>query len=174
MERRILLKVRHSVSTGYLDAERMRIAVLAIGKGRDDPAMRLFNDYMRRLPWPYDIRELQEKRPLKATQLKAREAELLLGAIPEHAMTVALDSGGNMLSSEDLACRLGGWRDDGVASVAFLIGGAEGHGDKVLKRADLRLSFGVMTWPHMLIRAMLAEQLWRSASILSGHPYHRA
>ena len=119
----------------------MRIAVLAIGKGRDDPAMRLFNDYMRRLPWPYELRELQEKRPLKATQLKAREAELLLGAVPEQAMTVALDSGGKMLSSENFAYWLGDWRDEGAVSVAFLIGGAEGHGDKVLKRADLRLPF---------------------------------
>ena len=115
-----------------------------------------------------------EKRPLKPAQLKAREAELLLGAIPERAVTVALDGGGKMLSSEDFARRLGGWRDDGVASVAFLIGGADGHGDAVLKQADLRLSLGAMTWPHMLVRAMLAEQLWRAASILSGHPYHRA
>ena len=151
----------------------MRIAVLAIGKGREDPAMRLFNNYMGRLPWPYDLRELQEKRPLKAKQLKAHEAELLLGAVPEQAITVALDSGGKLLSSEGFACQLSGWRDDGAVSVAFLIGGAEGHGDKVLKRADFRLSLGVMTWPHMLVRAMLAEQLWRAASILSGHPYHR-
>ncbi len=152
----------------------MRIAVLAIGKGRGDPAMHLYDDYMARLPWPHELKELHEKRPLKPAQLKAREAELLLGAIPERAVTVALDGGGKMLSSEDFARRLGGWRDDGVASVAFLIGGADGHGDAVLKQADLRLSLGAMTWPHMLVRAMLAEQLWRAASILSGHPYHRA
>lgn len=151
----------------------MRIAVFAIGKGRGNPAMRIFDDFMQRLPWPYELKELQEKRPLETVQLKAREAELLLGAIPERAITVALDGGGKMLSSRDFACQLGGWRDDGVASVAFLIGGAEGHGEAVLKRADLRLSLGAMTWPHILVRAMLAEQLWRAASILSGHPYHR-
>ena len=89
------------------------------------------------------------------------EAELLLSAIPKRAVTVVLDSGGRMLSSEDFARQLGGWRDDGVPCVAFLIGGAEGHGDAVLKQADLRLSFGAMIWPHMLVRAMLAEQrLW--------------
>ena len=173
MEWKILRKVRYSVSIKCCAAGRMRIAVLAIGKGRDEPTMRLFDDYMRRLPWPYDLRELQEKRPLKAAQLKVCEAELLLGAVPEQAITVALDSGGKLLSSEDFAYRLGGWRDDGAASVAFLIGGAEGHGDEVLKTANFRLSLGVMTWPHMLVRAMLAEQLWRAASILSGHPYHR-
>ena len=136
--------------------------------------MRLYDDYMARLPWPHELKELQEKRPLKPAQLRAREAELLLAAVPERAVTVALDRGGKMLSSEDFARRLGGWRDDGVASVAFLIGGVDGHGEAVLKCAELKLSFGAMTWPHMLARAMLAEQLWRAASILSDHPYHRA
>ena len=136
--------------------------------------MRIYDDNVSRLPWPHHLKELQEKRRLKPDQLKASEAELLLSAIPKRAVTVVLDSGGRMLSSEDFARQLGGWRDDGVPCVAFLIGGAEGHGDAVLKQADLRLSFGAMIWPHMLVRAMLAEQLWRAASILSGHPYHRA
>ena len=89
-------------------------------------------------------------------------------------MAVALDGAGKALSSEEFARRIGAWRDDGVPCLAFLIGGADGHGAAVLKRADLALSFGPMVWPHLLVRAMLAEQLWRAASILSGHPYHRA
>ena len=79
-----------------------------------------------------------------------------------------------MLSSADFAKRIGAWRDDGAPCLAFLIGGADGHGDQVLKQAELTLSLGPMVWPHLLVRAMLAEQLWRAASILSGHPYHRA
>jgi len=152
----------------------MRIAVLAIGKGRGDPATHLFDDYMSRLPWPHELRELQENKPLKAAKRTAREAELLLGAVPERAVAVALDGGGRMLSSEDFAKTIGAWRDDGASCLAFLIGGADGHGEAVLKRADFKLSLGPMVWPHLLVRAMLAEQLWRAASILSGHPYHRA
>ncbi len=153
---------------------RMRIAVLAIGRARGDPAGRIFDDYMARLPWPHELRELHEKRPLKGESRKRREAELLLAAVPERAVAVALDGGGRMLSSEEFARRIGAWRDDGVPCLAFLIGGADGHGEAVLKRADLTLSFGAMVWPHLLARAMLAEQLWRAASMLSGHPYHRA
>ena len=152
----------------------MRIAVLAIGRARGDPAMRIFDDYMARLPWPHELKELQESRPLKAEKRMAREAEMLLGAVPDRALAIALDGGGRMLSSEDFARRIGAWRDDGVPCLAFLIGGADGHGAAVLKRADLAHSFGPMVWPHLLARAMLAEQLWRAASILSGHPYHRA
>jgi 23S rRNA (pseudouridine1915-N3)-methyltransferase len=152
----------------------VRIAVLAIGRARGDAAARIFDDYMARLPWPHELRELQEKKPLKGPKRQQREGELLLGALPEGAVAIALDGGGRMLTSEEFARRIGAWRDDGVPSLAFLIGGADGHGEAVLKRADLTLSFGPMVWPHLLARAMLAEQLWRAASMLSGHPYHRA
>ena len=152
----------------------MRIAVLAIGRARDDPAKHMFDDYMERLPWPYELKEVQENRPLAPDKRKRREAELLLRAVPGGAVAVALHGTGRMLSSEEFAARIGAWRDDGVSCLAFLLGGAEGHGESVLKRADLTLSFGPMVWPHLLARAMLAEQLWRAASILSGHPYHRA
>lgn len=152
----------------------MRVAVLAIGRARDDPAKRVYDDYMARLPWPHELKELQENRPLPTKKRKQREAELLLRAVPDGARVVALDGGGRMLSSEDFANRIGAWRDDGVPCLAFLLGGADGHGDAALKRADLALSFGPMVWPHLLARALLAEQLWRAATILSGHPYHRA
>ncbi len=152
----------------------MRIAVLAIGRARDDPAKRVYDEYMGRLPWPHELKELQENKPLPAAKRKQREAELLLRAVPDGATVVALDGKGRALSSEDFARHIGAWRDDGTPCLALLLGGADGHGDAVLKRADLILSFGPMVWPHLLARAMLAEQLWRAASILSGHPYHRA
>jgi len=152
----------------------MRVIVLAVGRARDDPAKRVYDDYMGRLPWPHALKEIQETKPLPAAKRKQREAELLLRAVPKGATAVALDCGGRALSSEDFARRIGAWRDDGAPCLAFLLGGADGHGDAVLKRADLTLSFGPMVWPHLLARAMLAEQLWRAASILAGHPYHRA
>ena len=149
----------------------MRLVVAAVGRGRDDPAQKLFEDYSRRLPWPIELREVRAGGGGEAG--REREAAALLKGMPAGAYVVALDGSGKALTSEAFAARVGRIRDDGVAVVAFLIGGADGHGASVLTRADTVLSLGPMTWPHLLVRAMLAEQLWRSASILSGHPYHR-
>jgi 23S rRNA (pseudouridine1915-N3)-methyltransferase len=93
---------------------------------------------------------------------------------PPNSRTVLLDERGQNLSSEAFAALLGKWRDDGVRETRFLIGAADGHGDALRQNADLLIAFGAMTWPHMLARAMLAEQLWRATSILAGHPYHRS
>ena len=150
----------------------MRLVVAAVGRGRDDPAQRLFEDYRKRLPWPLELREVRAGGGGKTG--REREAAALLKGLPADAYIVALDGAGKELTSEEFAARLASIRDDGTAVVAFLIGGADGHGDAVLARADTVLSLGPMTWPHLLVRAMLAEQLWRAASILSGHPYHRS
>lgn len=152
----------------------MRILIAALGKAKAGPEQDLFRQYCRRLTPQPVLKELEEKRPLAGPQLKAREAELLLAAIPDGSKVVALDEKGRDLGSVEFAERLRGWRDTGTQDIAFLIGGADGHGDAVRERADLLLSFGRMTWPHMLVRALLAEQLWRAHSILTGHPYHRA
>ena len=117
--------------------------------------------------------ELEEKRPLPPEQLKAREAELIVGAVPAGAMLVALDAGGSAWSSREFAERLGAWRDGGVQNLVFAIGGADGLGRSVIARADTLLSLGRMTWPHLLARCMLLEQLYRAQTILTGHPYHR-
>ncbi|MGE5476472.1 MAG: 23S rRNA (pseudouridine(1915)-N(3))-methyltransferase RlmH [Bacteroidales bacterium] len=152
----------------------MKLWLAAVGRAKPGPEQDLFLQYARRLTPPLNLREVEEKRPLPVPERKTREADLLLAAIPQGAVVVALDERGKSIGSEAFAERLGRWRDDGVADVAFLIGGADGHGDAVRARADLLLSFGAMTWPHMLVRAMAAEQLWRAQAILSGHPYHRA
>ena len=152
----------------------MRVLLAAVGKAKAGPEFDLFHQYLRRLTPPLTLREVEEKRPLAGPQLKAREAELLLACVPEGAVVVALDERGRDLGSEAFAERFRQWRDDGTGDLAFLIGGADGHGDAVRARAELLLSFGKMTWPHMLVRALLAEQLWRTQAILSGHPYHRA
>ena len=110
---------------------------------------------------------------LPAAALKAREATLILEALPARARLIALDERGAMWSSRGLADRLAAWRDQGVAELAFAIGGADGLGAEVLDRADTILSLGPMTWPHLLVRSLLLEQLYRAQQILAGHPYHR-
>jgi 23S rRNA (pseudouridine1915-N3)-methyltransferase len=129
------------------------------------------------LKWPIALKEVEEKRKLPAAELKLREGELLLAALPERAagaVVVALDENGKRLSSAAFAKQLGLWRDRGIADLAFLIGGADGMSDAVRGRADLLLSLGDMTWPRLLVRVLLVEQLYRGQSILAGHPYHRA
>jgi 23S rRNA (pseudouridine1915-N3)-methyltransferase len=129
--------------------------------------------YAGRLVPPPAIVELEERRRLPPAQLPAREAELILAALPPGARLVALDEKGAGWSSRDFAERLAAWRDQGVATLAFAIGGAEGLGRAVVERADAVLSLGAMTWPHLLVRGMLLEQLYRTQQILARHPYHR-
>lgn len=150
----------------------MRVTLAAVGRLKRGPERELLDAYLARLPWTVREKEVVERRNLPAEQLREREGDLLLDAVPREAALVALDPGGRELTSPQVAERLRGWRDTGVA-VAFAIGGAEGLSEAVLTRAELCLSFGAQTWPHMLARVMLAEQLYRAAAILSGHPYHR-
>ena len=116
---------------------------------------------------------MEERKRLSGAELTHSEGQLLLNAVPDGARIVVLDGIGKGLSSRALAETLDRWRDDGVRSTAFVIGGADGLDQAVLQRADLKLSLGPQTWPHMMVRAMLAEQLYRAQAILSGHPYHR-
>ncbi|AWK87406.1 23S rRNA (pseudouridine(1915)-N(3))-methyltransferase RlmH [Azospirillum thermophilum] len=152
----------------------MRLWLAAVGRSRGGPARDLYEEYAGRLGWPLTLREVEVKKRLPPDELKRQEAELLLSAIPAGAVVVALDERGRTITSEDFATRIGGWRDRGAGDIAFLIGGADGHGDAVRTRADFLLALGAMTWPHMLVRGMLAEQLYRAQQILAGHPYHRA
>jgi 23S rRNA (pseudouridine1915-N3)-methyltransferase len=151
----------------------MRLWLAAVGRAKPGPEQDLFRAYAARLNPPLQLREVEEKRPLPVPERKAREAELLLAAIPPGALVVALDERGRALPSVAFAEQLGRWRDQGTGDVALLIGGADGHGEAVRSRAALVLALGPMTWPHMLVRALVAEQLWRAQAILAGHPYHR-
>ncbi len=151
----------------------MEILVVAVGRSRDAPIAALFDDYVRRCPWPIRLTEVQARSSTPPERLKAAEAELLLAAIPHGAAVASLDERGRDLASAELARQLGSWRDDGRRSAAFLIGGPDGLAEPALAAADLRLAFGRQTWPHRLIRVMLAEQLYRATTILAGHPYHR-
>jgi len=151
----------------------MRITLLAVGRMKAGAAQDLYELYAARLRWPITVKEVEERRPLPPEALKEQEGALLLAGLPRGARTVALDEGGRQMSSRDFAGQLGRWQDEGVQDVAFLVGGADGLSQEARKAADVILSLGRMTWPHMLVRGLLAEQLFRAESILAGHPYHR-
>ncbi|TNE33806.1 MAG: 23S rRNA (pseudouridine(1915)-N(3))-methyltransferase RlmH [Alphaproteobacteria bacterium] len=139
----------------------MLLHVIARGKIARSPEGELVNRYEKRLNWPVKMTELPESG----------------GRIPEPQnsfKTVLLDERGRDLSSEELARILEHWRDDGVREVRFMLGAADGHAQVDRDGADLLLAFGKATWPHLLARAMLMEQLYRATTILAGHPYHRA
>lgn len=152
----------------------MRVVVLAVGRLKAGPLSSLFDDYLRRLPWRVELIEVEERRPLGAEERRRREAELLSAKLPEKSVLVALDGGGKALSSEAFAAQLRRWQEAEGRALVFAIGGADGFDPGFLAKADLALSLGAMTWPHLLVRVMLAEQLYRASTILSGHPYHRA
>ena len=151
----------------------MRLSIIAIGRARGGTATTLFQEYSRRLRWPLQLIEVDVAGRMSTAERRAREGKVLLGRVPPSALVVTLDHGGIALSSEALAARLKDWRDGGRREIAFLIGGADGHDARVVERADLVLSLGPMTWPHLLVRGMLAEQLYRAECLLTGHPYHR-
>jgi len=143
----------------------LKVTILAIGRNRETALERLIETYRRRCPWPVAIVECQPKKG-------EREADRLARAIPEGAVLIALDETGELATSQDLAARIAAWRDDG-RDLAFLIGGADGLDATLLARADWRLALGRLTWPHLLVRLLIVEQLFRAATIQVGHPYHR-
>ena len=151
----------------------MRITIAAAGRLKSGPERDLFERYSRLLRWDLDVREIQAKQSVPASEIRAREGERLLACCPKGSVVVALDEHGKQLDSAALAKRIGDWRDSGVSELVFVIGGADGLDDAVRDRADLVLSFGAVTWPHLLMRGLLAEQLYRAQQILAGHPYHR-
>jgi len=134
--------------------------IVARGKIGRSPEAELVDRYLKRIPWPTKVTELPDK--------GGRVPDL-----PSNSATVVLDERGEALPSLEVAKRLEAWRDGGKREARFLIGAADGHGEEQRRSADLILSFGEATWPHLLVRAMLAEQLFRATSILANHPYHR-
>ncbi len=151
----------------------MRLTVVAVGRWKSGPERALFEHYAGRVTFPFELLEVGEKKPLPDAQRIRREGELLLARIPERARVVALDEKGKSLDSTAFAALLRDWRDDGVRDAAFVIGGAGGLDSSVLERAELKWSLGRATWPHMLVRGLVAEQVYRAQCIMLGHPYHR-
>ena len=153
--------------------DHLRITLVAVGRCKQGPERDLFDHYMRRLSGKLTLKEVEDRSSGPAAQRCDRESALLLAALPKGAKVVALDERGRQVTSRDFAKLLGQWRDAGEQDIAFVIGGADGLGEELRTRADKLISFGAVTWPHLLVRGLLAEQLYRAQSILSGHPYHR-
>lgn len=155
----------------------MRVHLCAVGRMRTGPERALVDDYVTRFDrtgralglGPVTEHEVEDR---KGGGMEA-EAELLSRVIPGGAMVVTLDERGRLISSPEFAAEMAKWRDGGRQDVAFVIGGADGIAPGLRARADASVSFGRMVWPHMLVRVMLAEQLYRAATILAGGPYHR-
>ncbi|EAQ06672.1 23S rRNA (pseudouridine(1915)-N(3))-methyltransferase RlmH [Yoonia vestfoldensis] len=155
----------------------MRVQICAVGRLRQGPERDLYDDYLTRFDRTGRALALGPAQMIEVEDKKgggmAAEAALLRRAVPDGALICSLDERGKIISSPQFADMLGGWRDQGRQDVAFVIGGADGIDPALRADADASLSFGAMVWPHMLVRVMLAEQLYRAASILSGGPYHR-
>ncbi len=149
------------------------ITIAAVGRLRRGPELELIETYRKRLSWAVTIREVEEKRPLSTAERRAREGERLLDALPAGALVVVLDERGRQFSSEEFADQLRKWQESGHRSLGFVIGGADGLDRAVTDRATILLALGAMTWPHMMARCMLVEQLYRAQQIQAGHPYHK-
>ena len=142
------------------DTRPVQLHIIARGKIGRSPEAELTERYLKRIPWPTKITELPDRGGL-------------LPDPPAGSVTIVLDERGQALSSTQFARKIENWRDTGRREARFLIGAADGHEEELRGKADLLLSFGPATWPHLLVRAMLAEQLFRATSILANHPYHR-
>ncbi|MBA3652111.1 MAG: 23S rRNA (pseudouridine(1915)-N(3))-methyltransferase RlmH [Chthoniobacterales bacterium] len=159
----------------------MRLVVLSIGRLKQGPERELarryrerFDDIGRKLGFRgLEIHEIPESRAREAASRIAEEAAAISALIPEKSVLVALDERGGNVESAAFARHLGKWRDESVANTIFMIGGADGLSPDLRRKARLSVAFGSATWPHQMVRVMLLEQIYRAATILAGHPYHR-
>ena len=159
----------------------MRISILAVGKLKSGPERDLCSRYLDRAQKAgrplgltrIEIREWSESRAIRSEDRKSEEAQQFISESSPDSVLFALDEHGTNLSSVEFATSIATFRDKGTADLIFAIGGPDGHGSQVLARAHQKIAFGSMTWPHQIIRVLLAEQIYRATTILSGHPYHR-
>ena len=160
----------------------MRLVIVSIGRLKQGPERELAERYRERFDGiggklgfrGIEIHEISESRARNAAARIAEEAGAISAAIPEKSVLVALDERGDNIDSSAFARHLGRWRDESVANTIFVIGGADGLSPDLRRMAKLRIAFGAATWPHQMVRVMLLEQVYRAATILAGHPYHRA
>jgi 23S rRNA (pseudouridine1915-N3)-methyltransferase len=170
--------LRHALA----EIQTMRLVVISIGRLKRGPERELsdrfrerFDDIGRKLGFRgLEIREIAESRAGDAAARMKEEAAAILAAIPTKSVIVALDERGDNIDSAAFARHLGRWRDQQVGNTIFVIGGADGLSPELRRKAKLMMAFGSATWPHQMVRIMLLEQIYRAATILSGHPYHRA
>lgn len=153
----------------------MHVSVFAVGRKMPAWVEQACADYSKRLPsrWQFKVRELAQAQGATSELIMAKEADALMGAIPEKSHVVALDNRGKAWSTEELALQLGRWQTLGK-NISLVIGGADGLHDSIGQRADQQWSLSALTFPHPLVRVILVEQLYRAQSLLDNHPYHRA
>jgi len=159
-----------------------RLVVIAIGRLKQGPERELAERYLKRFDdigrklgfHGLEIHEIAESRARDPATRIAEEAAAILAAIPAKSVLVALDERGDNVDSAALARHLGRWRDESAGNTIFVIGGADGLSPDLRRNSRLSIAFGSATWPHQMVRVMLLEQVYRAATILAGHPYHRA
>ena len=149
----------------------MKIRIIAVGRQKSSPTKDLCDEYLKRMNWNVGLKEIDA--PKGSTS--AQEVPLILKELTKPGLIVALDERGETLSSPEFAKKMGSWQNQAPSNeITFLIGGADGFDNEVRKKAKFLMSFGKQTWPHMLVRVMLLEQIYRAQQITAGHPYHRS
>ena len=151
----------------------MKITIITVGRMKKGSEKNLWDIYVKRLKWSLVLKEVEEKNALGPQAIKRKEADLLLAKVPKGALLVIMDQNGLNIASLDFAKRIGLWQDRGMRDLAIVIGGSDGLDQTVIDKADLKIAMGKMTWPHMLARIMLLEQIYRAQCILENHPYHK-
>ena len=151
----------------------MKFTIVSVGRMKKGPERDLCDLYAKRLKWSFILEEVEEKNPLRPNEIKKKEAELLMDKVPEGALLIAMDQNGDSLSSAEFAEKINDWQNQGIRNLAVVIGGSNGLDSTILNKANKKIALGKMTWPHMLARVMLLEQLYRAQSILGKHPYHK-
>jgi len=146
----------------------MRITLIAVGRNRQGSLYDLWQDYAKRLSWSLTLIEIDPRKHKTQIQQNAE----ILKALPQNAQLIALDERGRSIGSQDFSDKINTWQHSSD-HLCFIIGGADGLDDNIRKKMHFLMSFGKQTWPHMLVRVMLIEQVYRAQQILAGHPYHR-
>jgi 23S rRNA (pseudouridine1915-N3)-methyltransferase len=153
----------------------MKISIISIGKFENSPHKQVFETYIKRLKWKVELKELDLKNSqnLSVTKIKEGEGALILKVLKPSSKLIVLDEDGKQFSSVAFAKMISDFAVVGDSNLSFVIGGSDGLSEEVLQKSNLKISFGKMTFPHLMVRAILAEQLYRAQSIIAGHPYHR-
>lgn len=153
----------------------MKISIISIGKFENSPHKQVYETYIKRLKWKVELKELDLKNSqnLSVPKIKEGEGALILKALKPSSKLIVLDEEGKQFSSVAFAKMISDFAVAGDSDLSFVIGGSDGLSEEVLQKSNLKISFGKMTFPHLMVRAILAEQLYRAQSIIAGHPYHR-
>lgn len=153
----------------------MKISIISIGKFENSPHKLVFDTYLKRLKWKVELKEMDLKNAqnMSVDKIKEGEGDLILKALKPSSKLIVLDEKGKQFTSIDFSKLMANFAVDGDSDLSFVIGGANGLSAEVLKKAHLKISFSAMTFPHLMVRSILIEQLYRAQSIIAGHPYHR-